>query len=47
MIISELCFLFQGDSFVFPVTQDIKGVTGPKGPDGGKVSYCHTFREEQ
>lgn len=30
MIISDLCFLFQGDSFVFPVTLDIKGVMDQK-----------------
>lgn len=37
------CFWFQGDSFVFPATQEIRGATGLQGPDGENVSYCHIF----
>ncbi len=36
-----VCFCLQGDSFAFPITQDIKGAAGPQGPDGENVS--HTF----
>ena len=35
--------LFQGDTIIYPVTPTLKGVTGPQGPEGQKVSHCQTF----
>lgn len=37
------CFCFQGDTYVFAATPDIKGAPGPQGREGEHVSVLHLF----